>query len=171
MSVSSSAARAAMNMAFVPQHNPTLQMLEEFLEPFRAFSNALNGVLRAPGQLFAYADWRAPSLTDHIQRALVQARAGYVRLPDDVRAALDDLAQQLDCKAVAALVLVRRQQRAEQAYDIAFVEACRRVSRSLAECLQRFDEALDPIMSLAPSYPASHHSAPTLELVTNVTLG
>ncbi len=171
MSFSSSAVRAATILAVVPQHNPTLQMLEDFLTPFRAFSSALNGVLRAPGQLSSYVDWRAPVLTDHVQCAVVQARAGYLRLPDELRAAFDDLAHELDCKAVAALVLVRRQHRSAKPHDLAFIEACRRASRSLAEGLQRFDEALDPVMSLAPSHAAPYHPAPALELVTNVTLG
>ncbi len=171
MSFSTSAARAISADTFVPQHNPTLQMLEDFLHPFRAFANALNGVMREPAQTLAYTDWRAPSLIDHVQSAVAQARFGYAHLPADLRQAFDDLAHQLDCKTVAALVLLRRQQRSGQTHDLAFIEACRRLSRSLSECLQNFDEALDPVMSLAPTYAAAHHSAPTLELITNVTLG
>ncbi len=171
MSFSTSAARAFSADTFVPQHNPTLQMLEDFLHQFRAFATALSGVMRAPAQTLAYADWRAPSLTDHVERSVVQARSGYARLPAELRQAFDDLAHQLDCKTVAALVLLRRQQRSGQTQDLAFIEACRRMSRSLSECLQTFDEALDPVMSLAPTTAAPHHAAPTLELVTNVTLG
>ena len=171
MPFSSSAARALTADPFVPQHNPTLQMLEDFLNPFRAFASALNGVMRAPAQVLSYADWRAPSLADHVQRSLAHIRSGYAHLPTDLRQTFDDLAHELDCKAIAALVVVRRQQRLSQTSDLAFIEACRRVSRSLSECLQRFDEALDAVMTLAPSHAAPHHQAPTLELVTNVTLG
>ena len=174
MSFANSAAIAAAPSPVVSQQNPTLQMFEEFLDSFRAFSHALNNCMRAPAPLHAYAHWRPATLDDVIARAPLAARHGYGQLDDDHQAELSLLAQELDSRAVAAIVTIRRQQRRGTPHDMAFVESCRRSARALCESLRRFETALDPLLALnttpAPPSSVTHH-APTLELITNVTMG
>lgn len=173
MSFASSAAVFAASDVYVSQYNPTLQMFEDFLEPFRVFSQALNAALRAPAPVFAYADWRPASLTDAITRAPALARLPYAKLDASLHAEIAQLARELDCKAVAAIVMIRRQQRNGMVQDLAFIEACRRAARGLGDCIHRFEAALDPLVSVGTiAKPKSQpNPAPNLELVTNVTLG
>ena len=174
MSFANSAAIATATSFVESQNNSTLQMFEEFLDSYRTFSHALPSVLRAPAPVFAYADWRPLSLHTHMERACADAQQGYDLLDDAQKVDLWSIAQELDSRAVAAIVMIRRQQRRGTPPDMGFVESCTRAARGLSESLRRFECALDPLRAYdAHQKGTGVHSShmPALELVTNVTLG